>query len=244
MRARSALRRGWHELWRAPAPTFLALAGALAAALAGRAAWLRAADALAAARPGRALATLLVGLAAAALLADSTRATALVAYAGPPRPFARTLLLGLARTPALLGVRAVELMVYAALALGELFLLGRGLLPLGHAAGRQALAATACLAPALLVATGLFAAARVAQTLIARGLPPAPALAVGFDVVLRRFATLARLALLGVAAAAPLWTIGLFAPPPLGGLVTGFVALWLYAALVVLVGRDGRLALG
>ncbi len=241
--ARAAIARGWHELWRAPAPTFLALAGALAAALAVRAAWLRAGEALDADRPGRALWTLLAGSGAAALLADATRAAALSAYAGAPRSLARTVALGLRRTPAMISVRAVELLVYVTLAFGEAFVLVRALPPVGPDPTREALAAALCLAPALALALVVFVASRVAQTLIARGLPPAPALAHGYDVVLRRFPSLARLGLFAVACTAPFWIIAFLAPAPLDGLVLGLAALWLYAALAALVGRDGRLAL-
>ena len=244
LRARSALARGWHELWRAPAPTFLALAGALTGALCARAAWLRAGQTFAADRPGRALVTLLAGTGAAALLADATRAAALSAYAGAPRSFAATVALGLRRTPAMISVRAVELLVYLALGLGELFVLARALPALGRLPAREALVGALCLLPALALALVVFTASRVAQTLVARGLPPAPALAGGYDVVLRRLPSLARLGLFALLIAAPGWISAPFLPAPLGGLVVGFAALWLYAALATLVGRDGRLALG
>ncbi|HEY2745445.1 MAG TPA: hypothetical protein VGL86_12500 [Polyangia bacterium] len=244
LRARAALARGWHELWRAPAATFLALAGALVAVLAARATWLRAGEALAADRPGRALATLLAGGAFAALVADATRAAALTAYAGAPRSFARTVALGMVRTPAMISVRAVELLVYFTLAVGEAFVLVRALPALTGDAAREAAVAALCLLPALALSLVVFAASRVAQALIARGLPSAAALAHGYDVVLRRFPALARLALLALAVTAPFWIIALLVPAPLGGLVLGLPALWLYAALATLVGRDGRLALG
>lgn len=244
MRARTAVARGWRELWRAPAATLLALAGALAAALAMRAAWLRAGETLEAGEPGRALWTMLAGSGLAALLADATRAAALVAYAGPSRPFARTVALGLRYTPAMISVRAVELTVYLALALGELFVLARGLPGVAGDPAPAALVATLCLAPALLLGTIVWAASRVAQTVIARGLPPAAALAHGYDVTLRRFASLARLALVALPLTVPFLIVALVVPAPLGGLVSGLPALWLYAALATLVGADSRLALG
>ena len=104
--------------------------------------------------------------------------------------------------------------------------------------------ASLCLLPALALALVVFAASRVAQTLIARGLMPAPALAGGYDVVLRRLPSLARLGLFALVIAAPFRIAAIFLPPPLGGLVISFAALWLYAALATFVGRDGRLALG
>ncbi len=242
--AREALARGLRELWRAPAPTLMALAGTLTAALGARAGWVRAGQALGAAEPGRAALTWLAGAGAAALLVDVTRAAALTAYAGPPRPLPQTLALGLLRTPGMIGVRAAELLIYFPLGLGDLLLLGRGLAPAGADPGRRALLAALCLFPSLVLGLVVFTASRVAQTVIARGLPLAPALAHGYDVVLRRFASLARLGLWGAAAAAPFLLGALFLPFPLGALLLGFVALWLYAALATLVGRDGRLALG
>ena len=237
------LGRGLVELARAPAATAIALAGTLAAALAARATWLRAAEALAADRLARALLIGLVGSALAALLADATRAIALVAYAGPPRPLSRTLALGLSRTPAMITVRAVELLLYFALGIGELFVLLRVLPHLGGAA-RQALFAAVCLLPAGGLALVTFAACRIAQTLIARGLRPAAALAHGYDLTLRRVPTLTRLGLVALLVAAPFWIIALVAPAPLGALAVAVPALWLYAALTLLVGRDPRLALG
>jgi hypothetical protein len=242
--ASRALGRGWRELWRAPVPTLAAVAGTVTAALAARAAWVRAGEALVAARPGRAVLTWLVGSSVAALLVDVTRAAALTAYSGPPRPLGRTLALGLVRTPGMISVRAVELLLYFALGLGELFVLVRVLAAIGADPARQALLATVALAPALALALGIFAASRVAQTVIARGLGPAVALVHGYDAVLRRFASLTRLALLGAVVAAPLFAVALVVPFPLRAALAGFVALWLYAALSTLVGRDGRLSTG
>ena len=242
--ARVAIRRGARELWRAPAPTLAALVGTMTAALAARAAWLRAGQALLAERPGRAVFIGLVGASVAALLVDVTRAAALTAYAGPPRSLGRTLALGLVRTPAMISVRAVELLIYFALALGDLFLLARGLARVGADPTAQALAAATLLLPSLVLALVVFAASRVAQTVIARGLPAAVALVHGYDVVLRRFPSLARLALAGVIVAAPLLVAAAVLPFPLGAALAGLAALWLYAALAILVGRDGRLSSG
>jgi hypothetical protein len=242
--ARAALARGIDELRLRPAPTLAAVAGTIAGALAGRAALVRAGAALLAVRPALAVAIWLCGASVAALLVDITRAMALTAYAGPPRPFGRTLMLGLLRTPGMISVRAVELLIYFALALGDLFVLARRLPPIGVAPARQALLTAVCLFPSLSLALVVFAASRVAQTVIARGLPPAVALAHGYDVVLRRLPTLARLGLLGALASAPLLLVATRLPFPLGAALVGVAALWLYAALATLVGRDGRLALG
>lgn len=239
--ARTTLRRGWSELWRAPLPTLLALAGTLAGLLAVRAAWVRAGELLAAAAPATAVATLLIGLSSGVLLLEATRATALSAYASPPRSLPRLLRLGLERTPAMITVRAVEVTIYLCLGLGDLFALT--LIHSGTAA-RSALLALLLLAPSLVLAAWLFLAARVAQSLVARGLPPAPALAHGFDVALRRFPSLARLALAGVGATAPFWIVALLMPWGLRQVLLALAALWLYAALIVLVGRDARLVTG
>lgn len=242
--ARAALARGAQELARAPLPTLAALVGAMTAALAARAAWVRAGEALLAGRPGRALLTGLVGGSVAALLVDVTRATALTAYAAPPRPFGGTLARGLLRTPGLISVRAMELTIYFGLGLGELFVLARALPAVGADPTPRALAAALCLWPALSLALVVCAASRVAQTVIARGLPPAPALAHGYDVALRRAPSLTRLALLGAIVTAPLWIGALLLPFALGALFAAVATLWLYAALSALVGSDGRLSTG
>lgn len=242
--ARTALARGALELVRSPAATLAALAGAMTAALAARVAWVRAGQALEAARPGRALLTWLVGLSVAALVADVTRATALTAYAGPRRPLGQTVALGLRRTPGMISVRAVELVLYFALGLGELFVLVRALPSVGADPARAALVAALALLPVLALALVVFAASRVAQTVIARGLPPSVALMHGYDVALRRFPSLARLGLLGVLVTAPFWIGALLLPFALGACVAAVAALWLYAALSTLVGADPRLATG
>lgn len=237
------LHRGLVELVRAPAPTAIALAGTLAGALAARAAWVRAGEALVADRPGRALVAWLAGAGLAALVVDATRAVALTAYAGPPRPLGQTLALGLRRTPAMISVRAVELTIYLALALGELFVLARGVAA-GASPARQAFSGAVCLLPGVALALVVFTASRLAQTLIARGLPPAVALAHGYDLALRRVPSLTRLGLRGGIATAPLWISAIFLPAPLGALAVAVAALWLYAALALLAGADARLALG
>lgn len=239
-----AIAAGLRALVGAPAATVTALLGTLAGALAARAAAVRAVEALAAARPGRAALTWLVGVTVALLLVDVTRAVALTAYAGAPRRLSQTIALGLVRAPAMISVRAVELLLYFALAVGEAFVLARALPRVGAEPLRQALAASFCLAPALTLALVIFAASRVAQTVIARGLPAAVALAHGYDLTLRRLGSLVGLALLGVVVTAPLWISALLLPFPLGAVAVGVAALWIYAALSALVGRDGRLALG
>jgi hypothetical protein len=236
MRARVAVARGWRELLRAPAPTLAAVLGTIAGALAARAALLRSAQAIAAARPGRAALTWLVGMSVAALVVDVTRAAALVAYGGPRRPLGQTLALGLVRTPGMISVRAVELTIYFALGLGALFV--------GAVAPQHAWPLALALLPAAALALAAFAASRVAQVVIARGLPPAVALAHGYDVVIRRLPSLVRLALLGGLATAPFFVVAAFMPFPLGSALVGIAALWLYAALAAVVGSDARLATG
>lgn len=242
--ARAAVARGARELVRAPAVTLAAILGTLVGALAARAALVRAAEALAAGRPGRAAATWLVGMSVAALVVDVTRAAALVSYAGPPRPLGRTLGLALVRTPAMITVRAVELTVYFALGLGVAFVLLRGLHGLAHPPLREAWAAAWATLPAAALALGVFSASRVAQTMIARGLPPAVALAHGYDVTARRLPSLVRLASFGGLVTAPLLVAGALLPFPLGVACAGVAALWLYAALTVVVGADARLSSG
>jgi len=236
------LRRGVVELVRAPVPTAAALLGSIAGALAARAAAVRAGEALLADRPGRAALTWLVGMSVAALVVDTTRAAALTAYAGPPRPLLRTFALGLARTPGMISVRAVELLVYFALGLGAIFVLVRGLPRLGDDPARLALAGAPVLAPLLTLALIVFAASRVAQTVIARGLPPAVALAHGYDVTLRRLPALLRILVVGGLLGTPLLFVALLLPFPLGTALAALVALWLYAALTLVVGADSRLA--
>lgn len=260
--ARSALLAGWRELWRRPGPTLLALVAAVGSGLALRAASVRVgelADLLAAERradTGRLgglvlglIAVALSGGALAALLADVGRAVALCAYGAPLPPdrstrLLRPLRLGLARTPGFVSVRVVELLLYGCLAVGDAFVLALAPIHDGTAPFRAALLAATLLAPSLLLALPVFAATRVAQVLIARGLPTATALAHGYDVVARRFASLARLGLAGLLATSPLLVAALVAPVGLRDALFGLAALWLYAALDTVVGGDGRLVTG
>jgi hypothetical protein len=256
-KASAALQAALGDLVRRPAATMLALSTASAGALAFRAGWLRALQLAAAAHdsaaPGllvaRAIGTLLAGAALAGLLVDIGYAIALTAYAGAP-PHDRSgalylpLRLGLTRTPGMVSVRAFELVLYATLATGELLLLGHGLPTLETRPARLAAVTTLALTPALLLSLYLFAAARVAQVLIARGIAPAPALAHGVDVALRRFGTLAKLGLTALGWTLPLWLAALFVPSPLAALLLALATLWSYAALLRVVGADSRLRSG
>jgi hypothetical protein len=210
-----------------------------------RAAWLHAGELVAAGAPGAAAATLITGLASGALLVDVTRAVALSAYAGAPSPdLRRWLRLGLVRTPGMISIRAVELLLYFCLLVGDAFLLVRSTIRSGPPPLFAALWTLAAVAPSLALGLASFTAARVAQTLIARGLPPATALAGGYDLVWRRFPSLARLALAGLVATSPLLIGALLVPWGLRQLLLGLAALWVYAALTTVVGRDGRLLTG
>jgi hypothetical protein len=258
--AGAALRAALGDLARWPAATLLALATATVGTLALRAGWLRALQfvdaagdrgAFSAVLFARAVVVLLAGGAVAGLLADVGCAIALTAYAGAPPPRGRSgalglpLRRGLERAPAMISVRAVEILVYGTLATGELLLLGHGL-PTAAAATPARLAAvtTLALAPAMTLALYLFAAARVAQTLIARGFGPGAALAHGLDVALRRFGALARLGLTALVWTLPLWLAAFFLPSPLAAALVTLALLWSYAALVRVVGADGRLLIG
>jgi hypothetical protein len=261
--ARQALRAAWRDLWRWPALTLLALLAAVVGALAMRAAAVRALElwklafadlagsgerflGLAVRAPG----VWLAGSGLAALLVDATRAAALVAYSGPSPPdrrlsrMMRPLRLGLGRTPYMISVRATELLIYFALTLGNLFVLARGFAGVTVAPAPRALVGALCLFPSVSLGLVVFCAARVAQVLIARGLEPAPAIAAGFDLLARRFASLFRLALLGGLASLPIVIVALLCPFPLRAALLALAALWLYAALATLVGRDGRLLTG
>ncbi|MDB4965679.1 MAG: hypothetical protein JWN44_1368 [Myxococcales bacterium] len=263
MTARRALAAGWRELWRWPALTALAVVAAVVASLAMRAAAVRAGHCWHAALAdlaggggrffalaGRALGVWLAGSGVAALLVDVTRAAALVAYSGPPPAdrrlsrMWRPLLVGLSRTPFMISVRAVELLIYFALGLGNLFVLLRALPGAAPDPTRHALAAALCLLPSLALSLIVFMGARVAQALIARGFQAAAALGHGLDVALRHFGALTRLGLLGLVVAAPFAAAAWVAPFGLRALLVAFVGLWLYAALTTLVGRDGRLLTG
>jgi len=115
---------------------------------------------------------------------------------------------------------------------------------LGADPTRQAMLGALCLLPAAATGLVVFVASRVAQTVIARGLPPAAALAHGYDVALRRLPSLTRLGLCGGLVTAPFWIGALLLPFGLAALVLALPALWLYAALTRLVGADGRLSMG
>ena len=250
------MRAGWRDLWRWRAPTLLALATATTGALAWRAAWTAVRTLVASAPESTTAPTALLvhaavvvvaGGAFAALLVDVGCAIALSAYAGAAPPVGErgslvgTLRRGLARTPAMVMVRALELVVYATLLLAELVVLAR-LEPRLYATPTQrALVTTLLLAPAIVVAIYLFLAARVAQTLIARGLGAATALTHGFDVALRRLQTLLRLGITASLWTAPLWLLSLVLPSPLAAPLTALAIVWSYAALVRVVGADGRL---
>jgi hypothetical protein len=137
----------------------------------------------------------------------------------------------------MISVRAVELTIYFALVLGVAF-------ALVAAPARAAWPLVLAVFPAVALALVTFAAARVAQTVIARGLPPAVALAGGFDVVFRRLPSLTRLGVFGALVTAPFWITAALMPFPLGSALVGAAALWLYAALSAAVGADARLATG
>jgi hypothetical protein len=254
-----ALLAAGRDLRRWPTVTGLALVAAMTASLAARAGLVRAAQLVTStpggldvrwAALGRASLVLLLGAGLAALLVDVAMATALVAYAGPapitngPARLATVLRSGLLRTPAMISVRALEFLVYYALAVGDLFVLTAGLTGSAPSPERRALAATVLLAPSLALATLTFVAARVAQVLVARGLHPAPALVHGLDLALRRFASLARLGLAAGLATAPLWLLALLMPAPLAAMLAAIAALWSFAALAQVVGHDSRLAFG
>ena len=156
----AALRaRAGASCWRAPAPTLPARSlGAIAGGAAragGCGAELAAPRRLrrAGAARARALATLLAGAARRRLLVDSAshaRDGATPAYAGPPRAVRAPLRRGLVRTPGMVSVRAVELLVYVTLAIGRaLRARPRRCRRSASTPARLALAVTACLAPAM-----------------------------------------------------------------------------------------------
>jgi hypothetical protein len=244
------IREGLKDLWRARVATGIAWLAALAAALALEAAFRTAVlDLRRLASLGdvfHALMVMMFGALVGSLLLDTARALTLVAVSHPGQPF---LALGLTRVPALITVTAVEATV-------EMFLL------LGVARvvpSHSPLAAAFVAAPALFLCAVMFAAARVAMVLAARGLRPALALLHGFDVVMRRLPSLLRLF-----GAWFLWTLPLTLPAAFlrilalmarDGLATAMArslslalfelaALVGYAALANLVGRDGRLTTG
>ena len=114
----------------APVPTLAAVAGTLTAALAARAAWVRAGEALGGRPPGpRAPRPGSWARAVAALLVDADARGGAHRLCRPAAARSRRTLALRAprRTPGMISVRAVELLLYFTLALGELFVLVRGL---------------------------------------------------------------------------------------------------------------------
>jgi hypothetical protein len=250
------------DLWRHRVTTMSAVVGAVAAALAQRLAWRGAGAALAAGlqadRPSelvyageQAFLLLACGLASATLLATVTRAAALCCYGGGR---ARA---GLERAPALLAISLLELLLLGTLAGAATLLLVRALphydteapwrvpaAALLRTRGLRAACASALVAPLLPPALLAVAAARVAQSLVARGLPLGLALVHGCDFTLRRFPSLVRLALSALALTSPLFLLAVWAPFPLAAALLTLGGLWGYAALIRLVGADPRLASG
>jgi hypothetical protein len=231
-------------LWRHREATLLALLGAITAELALRLALAGAAAALSADRPrglaaaaGRATLILASGFGSALLLGACTRAAALCRYGGGR---ARD---GLRRVPALLAVSLLELLLLGTLA-SALVLGGLRLLPYYGTVTQRAACATALLAPLLPAALLTFAVARVAQGLVARGLPLGLALLYGCDFTLRRLPSLTRLGLSAVGVTSPLLLAALLAPALLRPAALALASLWSYAALIRLVGADARLAHG
>jgi len=272
MTARAALRAAWGDLWRWPLPTALALLTALTATLVVRAGSVRAHELVALAgaegsgqsglglanTPGawtalsRALALVLAAHALRALMRDMATAIALSAYGGPPPPagtrtgFWPQARLGVERTPAMITIRALELLIYYALGVGSLFVLVGALRHAGSTAARQLLAplAALALAPGLALALYTLAAARVAQALVARGLPAAAALVHGLDWTYRHAGLLARLVLATALVTAPLALGAALLPAPLGAPLWALGGWWAGAGRVRLVGADGRLRFG
>jgi hypothetical protein len=256
------VKEAWREIVSRPGATLGAIAAHVVAALALSAASAKAVRAIGAAiaaddleLAARGLGLLIIAGGFAVLIVDVARMCALSAYAGA-RGTLEILSRGLARTPALITVRAVELTILGMLAFGAIVCIMR--LDDDMQAGRAALTAAAVLAPVLVLAVITFAAGRVGIALAARGLKPAFALVHAFDLALRRFPSLLRLALRLCLATWPFLVtaaaLTLAARPAspraealLGALRSGALgaaALWGYAALVGFVGRDPRLARG
>jgi hypothetical protein len=244
------VREGIADLWQARSATAIAWVASLAAALAVEASLRTVALDL-----GRlaslgdlfhALLVVLLGASVGSLLLDTGRAVALSAISHPGQPFLAN---GLGRVPALITVSAVEITVQMFLLLGILYALP----------ARPGTAAAFVAAPALFLCLIMFAAARVALVLAARGVKPAAALIHGFDVVARKFPSLVRLA-----GGIFVWTLPLTVPAAFlrtlaalarEGLATSLAralslallelaALVGYAALARLIGRDARLTTG
>jgi hypothetical protein len=239
-------RAAWHDLWRSPAVTLVALLAAVLGDLGVRLT-IKSAAMTYEGEPLLAVTTVFIGLGFAGLLVDVARAAALSAYAGatPSQPSLSlaSLWVGARRAPAMIAVRAVELTIDLALGLGALMICGR---LADGAAPPQRLAAlgTLTLGPALALALTTFAAARVAQTLVARGCSAAEALVHGYDFALRRLAVVARFALVLAPFGLALALLSALLPPLASAAVVALAVLWAYAALSRLVGKDPRLALG
>jgi hypothetical protein len=205
---------------------------------------------------GRALFLALAGFGFAALFAELGRACALVAYAGPGRRARRNpVWRGLACTPAIVTLRALELLLYGMLLVG----VGLALTKIvGISTVRGAFAGALVTAPALALSLFVFAATRVAIVLAARGARAAPSLVRGCDLTLRRFPSLIRLALALAVATSPftlgalVLTIAAHHTSPNAAIALALcravslalAALWCYAALSALAGSDPRLAGG
>jgi hypothetical protein len=244
------VKEGLQDLSRARLATAIAWTASLAAALAVEAGFRTAViDVRRMASLGdlfHALLVVMLGATLGSLLLDGARALALTAYAHPGQPF---LAVGFSRVPALITVTAVEVTVQMFLALGLLLALP----------ARAPFLASLISAPTLMLMLVMFVAARVALVLASRGLPPARALIHGFDVVFRRFPSLARLG-----AEVFVWTLPLTLPAgvlrvlcilakegPATAVARSFslalfelAALIGYAALANLIGRDSRLTTG
>ena len=181
---------------------------------------------------------------------------ALVAYAGPGRRAGRNPVWGgLACTPAIVTLRALELLLYSMLLVG----VGLALTKIvGVSTVRGAFAGALIIAPALALSLFIFAATRVAIVLAARGARAAPSLVRGCDLTLRRFPSLIRLALALAVATSPftlgalVLTIAAHHTSPNAAIALALcravslalAALWCYAALSALAGSDPRLAGG
>jgi hypothetical protein len=240
MTTRELIRSG-RELIVAQAPTTLAAAGVavvsvLLVAVANARATGLAQEAFARLDLGllfRAGMVLIVGAALAGLALETARAVALARQAGA------TALEGVARTPAMISVIAVELTVEGMLLFGATTALVRH-----HAStpATAALQATLLFFPALILCAIVFAAARVAVLLAARGAPAADALTRGFDLVFRRWRALVALGVRLAWTTLPLTLGALLAgviPHPVGAalraLLLALAWLWAYASLGALV---------
>ncbi|MCU1280810.1 MAG: hypothetical protein JWM53_4356 [bacterium] len=271
VRAKEAVSEGLRAVLAWPRVSLAALLTATVALLAVDAAWHRAGAALGvAARSGD---LRLVGIAAgvflfgsgfAALLGNVARTIALAAYSPAPseasspsstaspsvvrRPFAD----GLRRTPAMITLQAIELTVGGMLAAGVFAALARHL-P-SQPEGRTALFSLLVLLPPAALLTAHVAATRVAMALAARGVRPANALVHAYDLLARRFPSLAGLSarllwrtlpLTVPALAAALLSLGASPRVAVGlGLIRAVclaaAALWSYASLAVWVGPDAE----